>query len=187
MIADVIPDKLLEDIPLFRMLNVTERRQLAEIIRIKVYKPGDVIIEQGKECRNLWVVVEGKCEVVRHVAQKGSDQESIVLATLEPYSQFGEMSFFHPAPHSADVRAQTHVKLLRIAHVDYQDLIDEGIDAAFKISHTAVETLAQRLRRLDEWTAELLAHQPASNNHLTEWNTFREQLFNRSYPAGLGA
>ena len=85
MIADVIPDKLLQDIPLFRMLNVTERRQLAEIIRIKVYKPGDVIIEQGKECRNLWVVVEGKCEVVRHVAHKKSDEESIVLATLEPH------------------------------------------------------------------------------------------------------
>lgn len=179
MIADVIPDKLLQDIPLFRMLNATERQQLAEIIRIKVYKPGDVIIEQGKECRNLWVLVEGKCEVVRHIAHKDSEQESIVLATLEPYGQFGEMSFFHPAPHSADVRAQTQVKLLRIAHVDYQDLIDEGIYAAFKISHTAVETLAQRLRRMDEWIAELLAQQPDGDNHVREWNTFREKLFNR--------
>src|SRR5205085_2124085 len=132
---------LLEDIPLFRMLNVTERRQLAEIMRIKVYKPGDVIIKQGQESRNLWVVVEGKCEVVRHISHKDAEQESVVLATLEPFQQFGEMSFFHPAPHSADVRAATHVKLLRIAHVDYQDLIDEGINAAFKISHTAVETL----------------------------------------------
>ena len=179
MIAETIPDKLMQDIPLFRLLNQTERRQLAEIIRIKVYKPGELILKQGKESRNLWVVVEGKCEVVRHVDHKESDRETVVLATLEPFSQFGEMSFFHAAPHSADVRAQTRVKLLRIAHVDYQDLIDEGIYAAFKISHTAVETLAQRLRRMDEWVAELLAHKPDGDNHVSEWNTFREKLFDR--------
>jgi CRP/FNR family transcriptional regulator, cyclic AMP receptor protein len=179
MVAESIPDKLLQDIPLFRTLNATERRQLAEIIQIKVYKPGDVIIHQGKECRNLWVIVEGKCEVVRHVAHKDSDSESVVLATIEPYSQFGEMSFFHPAPHSADVRAQTHVKLLRIAHVDYQDLIDEGIWAAYKLSYAAVETLAQRLRRMDEWIAQLLAAPANGDDPVREWNTFREKLFTR--------
>src|SRR5215472_14058638 len=117
MVAEAIPDKLLQDIPLFRTLNPTELRQLAEVIQIKVSKPGDLILEQGKECRNLWIVVEGKCEVVRHIDQKEGEKESVVLATIEPYSQFGEMSFFHPAPHSADVRAQTHVKLFRITHV----------------------------------------------------------------------
>ncbi|HEV2972462.1 MAG TPA: cyclic nucleotide-binding domain-containing protein [Pirellulales bacterium] len=179
MITDILPDKLLQDIPLFRMLNPTERRQIAEIIKVTAFQPGDLILEQGKESRNLWVVVEGKCEVVRHLEHKDSEMESVVLATLEPYHQFGEMSFFHPAPHSADVRAQTHVKLLRIAHVDYQDLIDEGIWAAYKISHTAVETLAQRLRRMDEWIAQLVADQPDGDDQVREWNTFREKLFNR--------
>lgn len=178
MVADVIPDKLLQDIPLFRMLNPTERRQIAEITQIKVYKPGDVIIEQGKECRNLWVLIEGKCEVVRHIPAKENGEESVVLATLEPYSQFGEMSFFHPAPHSADVRAQTHVKLLRISHVAYRDLIDEGVWAAYKISQTAAESLAQRLRRMDDWLAELLSHKPDGDDHDREWNVFREKLFN---------
>ena len=179
MIAETVSDKLLQDIPLFRILNPTERRQIAEIIETKVYKPGDLIIQQGQECRNLWVVVEGKCEVVRHIAHRNSDVESVVLATLEPYHQFGEMSFFHPAPHSADVPAQTRVKLLRISHVAYQDMIDEGIWAAYKISHSAVETLAQRLRRMDEWISQLLADQPEGEDHVREWNTFREKLFSR--------
>jgi CRP-like cAMP-binding protein len=178
MIADVVSDKLMQDIPLFRTLNPTERRQIGEIVQLKVFKPGDVIVEQGKESRNLWIVVEGKCEVVRHIAQKDAETESVVLATLEPFSQFGEMSFFHPAPHSADVRAQTHVKLWRITHVAYQDMLDEGIWAAYKISHAAVETLAQRLRRMDEWIAQLLAHQPESDDHVREWSSFREKLFN---------
>src|SRR5262245_50863681 len=85
MVTESIPDKLLQDIPLFRTLNPTERRQLAEVIQIKVSKPGDLILEQGKECRNLWIVVEGKCEVVRHIDHKESEKESVVLATIEPY------------------------------------------------------------------------------------------------------
>ncbi len=179
MVTESIPDKLLQDIPLFRTLNPTERRQLAEIIQTKVYKPGDVILQQGKECRNLWIVVEGKCEVVRHIVHKESEKESVVLATIEPFNQFGEMSFFHPAPHSADVRAQTHVKLFRITHVDYQDMIDEGIWAAYKLAFATVETLAQRLRRMDEWVGQLLAAQPNGDVPVREWNAFREKLFNR--------
>jgi CRP/FNR family cyclic AMP-dependent transcriptional regulator len=179
MVTEAIPDKLLQDIPLFRTLNPTELRQLAEVIQIKVSKPGDLILEQGKECRNLWIVVEGKCEVVRHVDQKEGEKESVVLATIEPYNQFGEMSFFHPAPHSADVRAQTHVKLFRITHVDYQDMIEEGISAAYKLAYATVETLAQRLRRMDEWIGQLLAAQPNGEVPVREWNAFREKLFNR--------
>ncbi len=178
MVTDVISDKLMQDIPLFRMLNPTERRQIAEITQIKVYKPGDVIIEQGKECRNLWILVEGKCEVVRHVPGAPSGEESFVLATLEPYSQFGEMSFFSPAPHSADVRAQTHVKLLRIDHVNYRDLLDEGVSGAYKLSQATAESLAQRLRRMDLWVTELLAEHTDGDEQPREWNAFREKLFN---------
>jgi hypothetical protein len=77
------------------------------------------------------------------------------------------------------VRAQTAVKLLRMTHVDYQDLVDEGITAACKLAHNAVESLAERLRRMDDWIAELLAHEPTSTAKATEWSVFRDKLFNR--------
>jgi CRP-like cAMP-binding protein len=120
--------------------------------------------------------------VVKHVEYSGADgkqnRESFVLAVLGPYDQFGEMSFFHPAPHSADIRAQTAVQLLRISYVDYKDLLDEGVTAAYKLSHNVVESLAQRLRRMDDWIAKLLAHQPSTAEHAREWSAFREKLYN---------
>ncbi len=179
MVSEAVPDKVFKDIPLFHNLNSTERHQLADVVQSLEFKPGDVILRQGEECRNLWILVEGQCEVVRHVRQSDAVQESIVLATLEPYNQFGEMSFFHAAPHSADVRAKTRVRLLKLARADYQDLIDEGVTAAYKLAQTAVESMAQRLRRMDEWIAELLCHQPSAENHQREWTTFREKLFGR--------
>ncbi len=180
MVSEAISDKVLQDIPIFRDLNPTERAQLAEVIQIREYKPGDVILHQGKECRNLWIVVQGKCEVVRHHGDPAANGEAIVLAELEPYSTFGEMSFFNPAPHSADVRAKTRVRLFRITRFDFQDMIDEGVTAALKLAYTAVQSMAQRLRRMDEWVSELLATHPAEpHDEPREWNAFREKLFTR--------
>lgn len=182
MTADIVLDKLLTEIPLFRNLNPTERRQLGEITKLEPWAAGTTIVRQGEQSRCLSVVIEGKCEVVKHVEHATSDgklsHEAFVLAVLGPYDQFGEMSFFYPAPHSADVRAQSAVQLLRIAHADYKDLLDEGVMAAYKLSHNVVESLAQRLRRMDDWIAELLAHQPATAEHTREWTAFREKLCN---------
>ncbi|HEX3999507.1 MAG TPA: cyclic nucleotide-binding domain-containing protein [Pirellulales bacterium] len=180
MTTDIVLDKLLAEIPLFRNLNATERRQLAEITRLEPWAAGATIARQGEECRKLSVVIEGKCEVVKHVQQPAPDgklvRAAFVLAVLGPYDQFGEMSFFHPAPHSADVRAQSAVQLLRISYPDYKDLLDEGVMAAYKLSHNVVEVMAQRLRRMDDWIAELLAHQPSNAEHTREWSAFREKL-----------
>ena len=122
------------------------------------------------------MLAEGKCEVVRHVSRKESGTEPVVLATLEPYSQFGEMSFFHPAPHSADVRARGPLKLIQITHADYADMIQEGIWAAFKLAYNVVQQLAERLRRMDEWVAEL-ANNPQAAANVPEFSRFRNKLF----------
>ena len=48
MTAELVSETLLRDIPLFRNLNSTERRQLAEIIQVQQAAPGEVIIRQGE-------------------------------------------------------------------------------------------------------------------------------------------
>src|SRR5436190_12745572 len=112
----------LRRIPLFHNLNESEFRQIAEVIRLRDFAPGDYVIRQGDQSRDLWIVLEGECEVVRRLKpgeQQAPQQDAIVLAVLQPLSHFGEMSFFHPAPHSADVRARSPLKLLQITHSDY--------------------------------------------------------------------
>lgn len=168
--------KLLQKIPIFRGLNETECRQLADIARTQDFAPGELVVRQGKSSQNLWVVHEGKCEVVKHKGESPAARDSLVLAVLEPYSHFGEMSFFSPAPHSASVRAQTSVKLLKIARGDYDDLIDEGIWAAYKLAYNVLESMADRLRRMDEWVSELSSHNPPDHK-VPEWSTFRDKLF----------
>jgi CRP-like cAMP-binding protein len=170
----------LRRIPLFHNLNESEFRQIAEVIRLRDFSPGEYVIRQGDQSRDLWIVLEGQCEVVRRLKPDGNpsnDGESLVLAALQPFQHFGEMSFFHPAPHSADVRARSPLQLIQITHADYADMIQEGIWAAFKLAYNVVQQLAERLRRMDEWVAEL-ANNPSAAANVPEWSRFRNKLFN---------
>jgi CRP/FNR family transcriptional regulator, cyclic AMP receptor protein len=175
MTQPVVTSQLLASVPLLRNFNETERRQMADIAFVKHFAPGEIVVRQGEDSQILWVVVEGKCEVVKYWDHGAS--ESIVLAVLEPYSHFGEMSFFSPAPHSASVRAQTEVTALGINRRDYDDLIRQGIWAGYKLAYNSVGAMADRLRKMDQWVAELAAHS-TPGERVPEWSTFRDKLFN---------
>jgi len=97
---------LADNIPALRGLSATERKQVIEIADERSFAPGQKIIEQGQSSQHLWIVLEGKCEVVRDSTNDGP----VRLAEMEPHQLFGEVSFFSPAPHSADVVARTPVR-----------------------------------------------------------------------------
>ncbi len=176
--APAIDSSVLHRIPLFSNLNESEYHQIADVARVRTFAAGEYVIRQGDESRDLWIVLEGQCEVVRRLKpdSETNGQESIVLAVLQPFAHFGEMSFFHPAPHSADVRASSPLKLLQITHSDYNDMIEDGIWAAYRVAYNVVQQLAERLRRMDEWVADL-ANNPSAAANVPEWSRFRSKVF----------
>lgn len=178
--VDGLNAESLKVIPLLHGFNATDFSQILDVMEQVGFDPGRLILEQGGTSRDLWILLEGTCEVSRRVDPSRSDSKRVVLATLEPPGHFGDMSFFSPSPHSADVKAVVAVKLLRIRHADYKDLIDEGVQAAYKLAYNVTEALVRRLRRMDDWVAELAASTPANEQaHRPEWQSFREKLFDR--------
>ena len=165
----------LRKIPLLQYLNDEECRQVKEAATTQRFQTGEDVLQQGGRCQNLWIVLEGECEVIKLIGE-GPRPKKIVLASLGPYDNFGEMSFFHTAPHSAAVRACSKLKLFRITREAYDQLIESGVGAAFKLAYNTVVTLAQRLRRMDEWVARLLSEN-GKENRVGDWKGFREKLF----------
>jgi CRP/FNR family transcriptional regulator, cyclic AMP receptor protein len=172
--SDAAPATWIKQIPLFRTFSEEECRHLEEIAARRVFHPGETVLQQGALSQEMWVLLEGKCEVVKQVDV--GQQREIVLATLEPYSNFGEMSFFHSAPHSASVRAQTHVELLCITRAEFDRLIACDSKVACKLAINTVHSLAERMRRMDEWVAELITKQPAEPS-VPEMARLRAKLF----------
>lgn len=174
MTQDTIPTEQLNQLPIFAGMTELERQQLVDIASTMTFPPGEVVMRQGKTSRNLWVLLEGHCQVV--VFGGSTPTSEILLAELQPYEHFGEMSFFEGAPHSASVRATTAVKLLRIERTDYDLLIKDGNLAAFKLAFNMVGKLAERLRRMDKWVTDLMEKQPEQAK-ISEWSHFRDKLF----------
>ena len=169
----------LAQMPIFSGLDDEQRRQIVEIASTEEFAPGATVLRQGDSSQNLWIVVEGQCEVTR---DGSAGDGSIVLAELGPFSQFGEMLFFHAAPHSASVKAKSAVTLLRVEKQRFDQLVEEQCWAAYMLAENIIHQLAERLRRMDQWVAELLAEEAPqaaapAQRVVAEWHSFREKLF----------
>lgn len=167
-----MPADSLDSLAIFNNFTDVERHHLLALAQPVEVSQGERIITQGKQTPALWFIIEGKCQVSRRT-ESGND---LKLAVLEPFTHFGEMSFFHTYPHSADVIALTDMKLLRLSRTDFNKLCEAGSPVAFKLVINCVEQLANRLRSTDQWITELVCkenHQPTPS----EWTNFRELIF----------
>ena len=167
----------LEVCPAFADLSRSQRREFLDLASRHRFDSGETILHEGREVRCLWFILSGTCEVVKNLPE--SDEER-VLATLEAGALFGEMSFFSPAPHSADVRAVSDCVILKMTAENWKVLEQIGLRPAFHIARQTAAVMSDRLRRMDEWITKVLddTPDPADRAKKTcEWNEFRSKLF----------
>ena len=165
-------ERLLENCPLFRGFSVAEKQEVLGLAETRSYSQGEVILNEGQSFQFLWLVLKGRCQVVKSL-KDGGDHE---LSILEPCSVFGEMSFFSPAPHSASVRALTEVEVGRLPRERYDMLLRIGSIAAYKLAFNMVGVLADRLRTMDDWACTR-ADLPNGADHREEWREFQSKLY----------
>ncbi len=166
----------LEVCPAFAKLTNSQRREFLDLASRHHFNAGETILHEGRETRCLWFILSGTCEVAKALPD-GGDR---VLATLEAGALFGEMSFFSPAPHSADVRAVGDCVVLRMSAENWDVLEQIGLRPAFHIARQTAATISDRLRRMDDWITRVLAEtaDPADRAKRTdEWHEFRSKLF----------
>jgi len=166
-------NKALSNLKIFDDISQDECEELLSLADRVEARPGEKLITQGEQKQNLWFILEGSCEVSRRT-DSGCQ---LKLAELGPMTHFGEMSFFHAAENSADVVAVTDMKLLKLARKDFDKLCAAGYPVAQKLVLNCLRTLAERLRKTDQWITELVCqedHKPTPS----EWTAFRELIFN---------
>lgn len=139
--------------------------------KFESFPRGAEILTEGKSYHGVWLLACGKCEVVKHGPHRDSR-----LAVLEPGSVFGEMSFLQAVPHSATVRALENVETIRLMREEFEDLSEQCPSAARKIAINIVRVLSDRLRRMDQWTCELV-DMDTSHAKKEEWQEFRSKLY----------
>ena len=159
---------------LFCGMDDAEREKLLRLMVEERFTPEEVILRQDTVTRNIWLLLEGNCKVIKH-PPIGAYGESVQLAELQPLDVFGEMTLMAVEPHVASVEAFTEVRTLRLRGEDFDVLTNTEPKIACQLACSLVYVLSQRLRSVDE----KLSQQLDRRSELTvqqHWRELRERL-----------
>lgn len=93
----------LDKVPILNSLSDMEKMQLADALKVKVYKAGDLIIKEGDDGDDFFIVEEG--EVVCTKNKAGTEVE--VSPQLGAGNFFGELALLNDDKRQASVKATT--------------------------------------------------------------------------------
>jgi len=106
--------EVLEKSPLFQGMSNYQMRKAIVISELQEFEEGELLVEQGKVGRSMYVILSGQVDVVRR-----SKSKSKRVAVMGPGQVLGEVGYIRAIRRTADVRALTHVEVLRF---DYKKL-----------------------------------------------------------------
>lgn len=138
---------LLRRVPLFSALTEAQTVQLAGAVSKQSVKRGELIVEQGKKSRNLFVILSGRARVV--MVDRRSKE--VILAILGPGDYIGEISLIDGKSHSANVQAEVQTDLLVLGHAAFKQCLAENP----AIANSVIKGMASRLRKANEKISSL--------------------------------
>lgn len=107
----------------------------------RLYKDGETIIKQGEEGDCVYVIQEGKVEVIDE-----SDSCEVKIAELDRAEFFGEMGLFEKDLRSCTVRALGDARVMTIDKRNFYTTIQKDPAIAYRL----LEKMSQRLRETNK-------------------------------------
>jgi len=106
-------------ITLFKYLDDEEANKVYDSMFEKKFSAGEVIIKQGSEGDNFYVVDSGECEIIK---EEGANK-TVHLKYAASGDSFGELALIFGTPRAATVVAKTDVKLWAIDRISYRTIL----------------------------------------------------------------
>lgn len=107
----------------------------------RLYKDGETIIKQGEEGDCVFVIQEGKVEIIDE-----SENKEMKIAELGQAEFFGEMGLFEKDVRSCTVRALGDAKVMTIDKRNFYNTIQKDPSIAYRL----LEKMSQRLRETNK-------------------------------------
>ena len=106
-----------------------------------LYKDGEIIIKQNTLGNSLYVIQEGKVEVIDE-----NNGNEIKIAELGETEFFGEMGLFEKDVRSCTVRALGDAKVLTVDKKNFYKTIQQDPTIAYRL----LEVMSKRLRQTNK-------------------------------------
>jgi signal transduction histidine kinase len=101
---------------------------------------GTVIIEEGSDSEEMYVVVSGQLVVTKHTAAK-----EVELARLGPGEVVGEIALLDEAPRTATVRTTEESSLIKVPVAAFESLLKDS-----RVVRRMFRTVTSRLRDIED-------------------------------------
>lgn len=133
--------RLLRGVFLFECLSDQEIMRVIRIMYKIQRRAGEVIIREGEQGQELYIVAEGSVDVTLRNAH---------LTTIEPGGHFGELALIDNEVRSATVTAKMDVTLLTIKQKDFAAFVREDQQLATKLFWSFLKVMAGHIRTTSE-------------------------------------
>jgi len=132
--------------------------QLSSVLDTAVevsFLKGDVIMTEGEEAGELFVVIEGRIQIEK---RHGEDSTIKIAQSEQRGMMLGEMSLVDMKPRSATVRADSDLKMVRFSRESLADIFDKDPKVLATISLNIARTLSDRLRHSNDVLTEFFSN-----------------------------
>lgn len=140
--------KVIEKCHLFAGLTNWQIKQTILASKIEHFEPGDTIIRQGTTGNEMYVILDGACDV-KFMQEHGS---VITVNKLAEGSSFGEIALVSKVPRTASVVAVTNCRLLVLQWESIEKLSKTHTRIAVKLFHNLASSVGKLVKRIDSLT-----------------------------------
>jgi CRP/FNR family transcriptional regulator, cyclic AMP receptor protein len=139
----------LSEVVIFHGLDKAQLESILGISSMQQFDRGTVIFKEGDPGEELYLILNGKVRISRHLSGVGVGEEA--LAILEPSQAFGEMAVIEDdVVRSATATAHGPCSMLLIRKKAFQRLLRDNHDLAYIILSNVVKLLSSRLRTTND-------------------------------------
>lgn len=140
----MIAPEIIESFSDFEDLQENEIKALATLAAEERYKPGEFIFHEGNPATNLYLLLEGRIEMMMDTNAEGT-QRAMVM-TVGPGEIFGWSSLVEPYQMTASARCATSVRVVSITASGVRALMTMSCSMGHRLMQKACQTASGRLR-----------------------------------------
>ncbi|MCK6591821.1 MAG: cyclic nucleotide-binding domain-containing protein [Polyangiaceae bacterium] len=152
-LSDAESEKL-RDIGLFGGLSDETLHGFTSPLDVIELAPGAIVFQEGDAGREMFVVLEGRMEVLK----RSKRDREIVVASLRAGTWFGERSLLDVMPRPATIRAAEASRLLRVTAHDLDVLYRRDLKSYTLMVLNITREMSRQLRLADELLSDLMAN-----------------------------
>ncbi len=132
-------------------LSEEEAAVLSGLMSSRELVDGEFLISEGKADDSLYVLLDGKLEVVKHA---GAD-EVVSLAVLREGDLVGELSFVDGELHTVGLRALCDSRVLGLKREDFEKVVDTNPQLVYKVMRAVTRSAHRIVHRMNHQFIEL--------------------------------